>query len=308
MPRIYITEPNHFYSFDLPVTPGAEVLIGTAPNCQLSLPGVDGLSPLHARIFCQPEGYVIEDLGSQYGTLANGRPVLQPEFMAYGVEYRMAAAAISLVPEDAPAAQPTAPADQPAAAQPTAAPAAAAAATAAAAGTAKKTTPAAGALKKKTVAKAAPAVAKKTAVAPAAGKKTPAPAGLKKTAGAKPLSALADKYARSNTSTKANMIYLVALLLAALYAGIALHHWERSGNFLPFIMQDPYVPGKAAPAAQAPKAEPAAAAEDTEGVEAEEAEETEADDAAETGDAGEADDAAETDDAGEADAEQDEES
>ncbi len=206
MPRILIREPNHFYTFELPVTPGGQVVVGTAPTCQLALPGVGGLSPTHARIVCQPQGYVIEDLQSQYGVTLNGRRV-QAEYMAPGAEYMLGAACITLeaaVPPAAQQAQPAAVAPSPQVAESPGEQAGAS--------------------------NAAPRAKITTA------KDVKGTAGPRKSAN---LDELAKKYARSGgKSSVLTLVYVVILLLAALYAGIALRHWERTGNFLPGIQAD----------------------------------------------------------------------
>ena len=183
MPRIYIREPNHFYTYELPVVPGGEVVVGSAPTCQLALPGVNGLSSTHARIVCQPQGYVIEDLHSQYGTLQNGRPV-QSEYMQPGLEYMLGAACITLEPV--------------AAAQP-----------------------------------AQPVQPSPTAI------KRPG-TGVKGVNQHTDISQLAKKFDRSGSKRGSafTFVYVVIILLLALYAGIALRHWERTGNFLPGIQAD----------------------------------------------------------------------
>lgn len=205
MPRILIREPNHFYTYELPVAPGGEVVVGSAPTCQLALPGVGGLAPAHARIVCQPQGYVIEDLRSQYGTLQNGRRV-QTEYMTPGAEYMLGAACITLDPASMPVAQPQqvqqhtgAPKTQPAPAK----------------GTAQRT-----AAKPRVMRKASPA-----------GISGDAPVGGVN------LDKLAKKYERKGSS-KLTFVYVLILLLLAFYAGIALRHWERTGNCLPGIVAD----------------------------------------------------------------------
>lgn len=105
MSRIYVSEPSHFYTYELPVTPGAEVYVGTSPNCQLCLPGVDGLAEVHACIVCQGQEYMISDLGSPQGTFANGTPV-RSVFLMPGIEYRLGAVVITLAVEGAPPPQP----------------------------------------------------------------------------------------------------------------------------------------------------------------------------------------------------------
>ncbi len=201
MPRIHVREPNHYYTFELPVTPGEEVVVGAAPSCKLSLPGVQGLSPTHARIVCQVGGYVIEDLQSQAGTLLGGRPV-RVEFMTPGAEYMLGAVSIVLEP-DAAAAQPV---QQPVA-QPTPQP------------TQESKAP--------EQSEQAPVKRKVntggTATRPAVG-------------GA--IQDMVKKYDRTKGGGKAVLIYVIILLLLAFYAGIALRHWERTGNYLPGIRAD----------------------------------------------------------------------
>ena len=101
MPRIYVSDPLHFYTYELPLTPGAEVYVGASPQCQLALPGVPGLADVHACITCQGAEYMISDLGSPGGTFANGSPVLSV-FLMPGVEYRLGAAVIMLAVDGAP--------------------------------------------------------------------------------------------------------------------------------------------------------------------------------------------------------------
>lgn len=199
MPLIYVTEPNHFYTFELPTVPGAEIYIGTAATCQLALPGVAGLGEVHACISCQPQGYVITDMGTGYGTFANGAPI-QADYLRPGVEYRMGSAVITLPAEGAAAPQQPQPLPQQAAA----APAAAAPAT-------KK-----------------PALKKSPLKTGTAGKAAAAPAG--------PVDA--KRFQRKGDSTTFNVIYVIVLIAAAIYAGVALRHWQRTGNYLPGIVDD----------------------------------------------------------------------
>ena len=206
MPRILIREPNHFYTYELPVAPGGAVVVGSAPTCQLALPGVGGLAPAHARIVCQPQGYVIEDLQSQYGILQNGRRV-QAEYMTPGAEYMLGAACITLDPASMPAAQPQQ------VQQHTEAP---------------KTT------------QSAPAkeAAQHTATKPRVMKKAASAGGSGGTAGGgADLDKLVKKYERGGGS-KLTFVYVLILLLLAFYAGIALRHWQRTGNCLPGIVAD----------------------------------------------------------------------
>lgn len=216
MPAIYISEPNHFYTFELPIVPGAEVLIGTSPSCQLALPGVEGLGEVHACISCQPQGYVLTDMGTPYGTLANGVPI-HSEYLMHGMEYRLGAAVITLVPEEAAMPQQMG-APMP---QPMPVPQA-------------QVAPAAAAAPKKKVVKKLSSSVKPAAAAPLKGKKAAA-------GGKEDMDALAERYNRNNSGSGTalfNLIYVIVLLLAAVYAGVALRHFERTGNFLPGIVED----------------------------------------------------------------------
>lgn len=207
MPRIHVKEPNHYYTFELPVTPGSEVVVGTAPSCKLSLPGVQGLAPAHARIVCQGNGYVIEDLQqSPLGTQRNGQPI-RAEYMAPGTEYQLAAVTIVLEPEAV--AQPVQPEQQPAPQQPV------------------QPQPAA------PQSSAKPAKSSKGPVL-----RTAADAGDTPAQPGGAIDDLVKKYDRTGSRSKATVIYVIIILLLAFYAGIALRHWERTGNYLPGIKAD----------------------------------------------------------------------
>lgn len=244
MPRIYITEPNHFYTYELPTAPGAEVLIGTAPHCQLALPGVGGLGDVHACISCQPQGYVIADLGSPTGTFANGVPI-RSEFLMPGVEYRLGAAVITLAVEGMPPQQPPMgmPMQPPVGMPPQQPPVAQAAAQQQAQPAAKK--------------KASPL---KTGGAAAGGATKIKAAGKAGKAGKSDLASMAAKFDRSRGkgASRATFLYVVVLLVIAFYAGIALHHWERTGNCLPGLVPDeqeaPVQPAPAPAVASEPSA------------------------------------------------------
>lgn len=221
MPLIYITAPNIFYTFELPVVPGAEVYVGTAPTCQLSLPGVDGLGEVHACIACQPQGYVITDMGSPYGTMANGMPI-QADILRPGVEYRLGAAVITLPMEGAMPPQQGMPMQMPMQQQmpmPQGVPM-------------QQMPP--------QQAPAAPSAPKKKNPLKTGGIKSPNAPSAKKHAAGTPtdITAMADRFKRKGDSTLFNMIYVIVLIAAAVYAGMALRHWQRTGNFLPGIMED----------------------------------------------------------------------
>ncbi len=44
---------------------------------------------------------------------------------------------------------------------------------------------------------------------------------------------------KNKNSRVANMVYVILVLLAAFYAGVALHHWQVTGNCLPGLVADP---------------------------------------------------------------------
>ena len=64
------------------------------------------------------------------------------------------------------------------------------------------------------------------------------------------LKAAAAKFDRNKgkNSKIANIVYIVVVLLAAFYAGVALHHWQTTGNCLPGILPDPELPAEEAEA------------------------------------------------------------
>lgn len=107
MPRIYVISPNCYYTFELPTAQGAEVYVGTAPYCQLSLAGVEGLADRHACITCHGAEYMISDLsGLPMGITANGTPV-RSVYLMPGVEYRLGTLSISMAVEGQPPPPPS---------------------------------------------------------------------------------------------------------------------------------------------------------------------------------------------------------
>jgi hypothetical protein len=57
---------------------GAKAIIGRGSDCDIRLEGVAGVSRQHAEVILQPDGKaLVRDLGSQNGTLVNGRKVEQ---------------------------------------------------------------------------------------------------------------------------------------------------------------------------------------------------------------------------------------
>lgn len=89
MPRLRITQPEPGSTYELPCAERAEVVVGTAPYCQLSVPGVVGLAEVHACIVREGAGYVITDLRTRSGTYADGALIRSTTRMMPGVEYRL---------------------------------------------------------------------------------------------------------------------------------------------------------------------------------------------------------------------------
>jgi pSer/pThr/pTyr-binding forkhead associated (FHA) protein len=66
------------------VTLGAELTVGRATGCQLSIPDDTFVSQLHARVY-QSDGLTyVEDLGSTNGTYVNGRRITAPSPLRRG--------------------------------------------------------------------------------------------------------------------------------------------------------------------------------------------------------------------------------
>ncbi len=89
-----------------------------------------------------------------------------------------------------------------------------------------------------TIAEAAPAASPTTAPKKKAGTKR-AKKGSALTLDE--LKAAAAQYDRNKNknSRVVNMVYVIVVLLAAFYAGVALHHWQVTGNCLPGLVADP---------------------------------------------------------------------
>lgn len=51
------------------------------------------------------------------------------------------------------------------------------------------------------------------------------------------LKAAAEKYKRANNARTANLIYVILVLIAAFYAGLALYSWMDTGNPLPIFLR-----------------------------------------------------------------------
>lgn len=62
----------------------AELVIGRAPSCAISLPDDTFVSQLHARFHPDEGRVVVEDLGSTNGTFLNGNRLTRPETVHRG--------------------------------------------------------------------------------------------------------------------------------------------------------------------------------------------------------------------------------
>lgn len=208
MASINVTYSDITASYDLPDEIGVEVIIGTSEDCSIDLPDVEGLADEHCCITLYEDGYALSDLGSGKGTFANDKPV-ENEYMAAGVSYRIGAAVLTFVPDEVAAPAETAPAaaePAPDATQETAAAPQASAAPA-----------------KKTIRK----TAKRTG---GTGKPLSRPAAAR--------SAQAAAVAAYNKKQEqVNLAYVVLVLLAAFYAGMALYSWQHTGNPLPIFLR-----------------------------------------------------------------------
>jgi hypothetical protein len=69
--RLMVMGPDHSKGTTYPLE--AELSIGRAPGCAVTLASDNFVSQVHARVFRSGDGYMVEDLGSTNGTLLNGR-------------------------------------------------------------------------------------------------------------------------------------------------------------------------------------------------------------------------------------------
>lgn len=202
MASINVTYSDITATYDLPDEIGEEVVIGTSEDCSIDMPEVEGLAAEHCCITHFADGYAISDLASGAGTFADGKPV-ENEYMQPGVVYQIGKATITFMPDEA-----TAPAQEVATEQTaTVAPAEAA--------------PAA-APKKKVVKK------KKTGTAGAGKRVAPRAASPDRTTAT---------LQYNKKMQQINGLYVILVLIAAFYAGMALYSWQKTGNPLPIFMQ-----------------------------------------------------------------------
>ncbi len=207
MAAITITDATTTASYELPDEVGTELTLGSAEDCSIPLPGVRGLSACHCRITRMAEGFVLSDDNSLNGTYADGRRIAS-EYLAQGITYQVGEASftfeVDAVEEDEAKTRPIAlDAGEPEEA---------------------KTKPlsdtqqATGTVQKKKV------VRRKVAARPA---------GLS----AAELQQAAQKHKRDMARQRMTLIYIVVILAAAFYAGLALYSWQSTGNPLPVFLR-----------------------------------------------------------------------
>lgn len=102
MPHLRITAQDYSDTYALPSNAYAEVVVGTAPYCQLSLSWVKGLAEVHACIVREQRGYVMTDMNAPGSTLADGKLLQGPALMKPGVVYSMGELSVELVEDTAP--------------------------------------------------------------------------------------------------------------------------------------------------------------------------------------------------------------
>lgn len=93
--RLRILEPpaRRGQDFDL----GAELTVGRAPSCGVSLPDDTFVSQVHARLFRRDEDLWIEDLGSTNGTFLNEHKVSAPAVMHRGDRVKIGRTVLEVV-------------------------------------------------------------------------------------------------------------------------------------------------------------------------------------------------------------------
>jgi len=225
MAVIYLTVPGRSCVYELPAQVGEVVTIGTDAACRLALPEVGGLSPQHARIDCTAEGYVLSDMGSAQGIVAGERRV-ESEYMSAGVVYVLGEVSLMIASEAAEGevvmALPIAEVPEEAA-------------------SASETVP--GEVAEEVLEGGAEEASESAGASAASASAIRRPRHARKGAALnmEELRAAAEMFNRNRNkpSQVAMLIYVVVVLAAAFYAGMALHHWQKTGNYLPGIIQEP---------------------------------------------------------------------
>lgn len=228
MASLIITINERKQGFDLPAILGKVTIIGCDDACDISLSGVDGLSHRQCSITCTEKGFMLEDLDSTNGTYANEKEVEEPLLMKEGVVYAIGDASmiIAELANFAPIIQKNPPAKEVEAEE---------------APTAPLTEDATVPIADSDEAPTAPIDTEKepTHTRPLPGR-APARRAKLKTKGTQKRALtdeelkqkakmLAGNFAGSGVST----LYVVVILILALYAGMALYSWQSVGNPVP---------------------------------------------------------------------------
>ena len=245
MASLIITINERKQGFDLPAILGKVTVIGCDDACDITLNGVDGLSHRQCSITCTKEGFLLEDLESTNGTYANEQEVEAPLLMKEGVIYAIGDASMIIAElanfapieaKEAPAARAevseakTAPISEASTAP---IPDASGAITAPLAEDG-KTAPLADSAEATENAAKPPAHTR-----PLPGRKPARKARLN--TGKQKKRALSDEELKQKAKMLANAmggsgvstLYVVVILIAALYAGMALYSWQSEGNPVP---------------------------------------------------------------------------
>lgn len=94
MASLIITINERKQGIDLPAILGKVTVIGSDDACDVTLKEVDGLSRRHCTITCTEKGFMLEDADSTNGTYADDEEVEEPVLMKEGVVYGIGDAAM----------------------------------------------------------------------------------------------------------------------------------------------------------------------------------------------------------------------
>ena len=249
MASLIITINERKQGFDLPAIRGKVTVIGCDDACDITLNGVDGLSHRQCSITCTKEGFLLEDLESTNGTYANEQEVEEPQLMKEGVIYAIGDASMIIAelanfapiePKETPV-----PAARAEVSEAKTAPISEASTAPIPDAAGAKTAPLAEDGKTAPLADSAEATATENAAKPPAhtrplpGRKPARKAKLQ--TGKQKKRALSDEELKQKAKMLANAmggsgvstLYVVVILIAALYAGMALYSWQSEGNPVP---------------------------------------------------------------------------
>ena len=245
MASLIITINERKQGFDLPAILGKVTVIGCDDACDITLNGVDGLSHRQCSITCTKEGFLLADLESTHGTYANEQEVEAPLLMKEGVIYAIGDASmiIAELANFAPIEAKEAPAARAEVSEAKTAPISEASTAPIPDAAGAKTAPLAEDGKTPPLADSAEATenaAKPPAhTRPLPGRKPARKARLN--TGKQKKRALSDEELKQKAKMLANAmggsgvstLYVVVILIAALYAGMALYSWQTEGNPVP---------------------------------------------------------------------------